>query len=96
MEHISRIPQLPVVRFLIAALIVGGFAFYSAPVPVRLGMTYYVGAFLPGLGLAVLVGWLAWSSKWFWRSLWVGLVLCALAQVGLFVYEVYQLSGRTP
>jgi hypothetical protein len=85
MQHIVNvIAQRGAVRFAIAAVIVTSFAIYSAPVPVRLQVAYYAGMLAPALGLALLVGWLAWSWKWF------GIVLAAgvAVTVGLIVLAI--------
>jgi hypothetical protein len=75
MNHLSKVPRVPLIRFAIAAVILVPFTIYMLPTGTKLLLTFYLGMALPAIGVATLVGFLSWSWKWLGIVLGVGLVL---------------------
>jgi hypothetical protein len=98
----KTIAQSPTVRAVLLVLIVAPLIFYFGFTPsqrttIGLLAAYYLGAWLPALGLAAAVGWLAWSREWFWIVLIGGITITIMLQLyaaGLFERVAADAMGK--
>ena len=75
---VNALQQRAAARALLLAFVILSVAFYLAPIQVEVATLFYVGLLAPALGVAAMVGFMAWN----WRVLGAGFLVTAFVVVG--------------
>jgi len=81
----GRVVQSPIAGALVVLVLIVPVSVYLGTSTVRRGVLYYLEVFAPSVVLGVAVGLWAWSRKWFFYALLIGVALTALTQFILYL-----------
>jgi hypothetical protein len=79
---VNALQQRAAARALLLAFVILSVAFYLAPIQVEVATLFYVGLLAPALGVAAMVGFMAWNWRVFWILLGAGFLVTAFVVVG--------------
>ena len=79
---VNALAQRTAARALLLAFVILSVAFYLAPIRVEVATLFYVGLLAPALGIAAMVGFMAWNWRVFWILLGAGFLVTAFVVVG--------------
>ena len=79
---VNALQQRAAARALLLAFVILSVAFYLAPIQVEVATLFYVGLLAPALGVAAMVGFMAWNWRVFWILLGAGFLVTVFVIVG--------------